>query len=133
MFQVGDLVRVRTYDEIPEHPIYRRTAESIRERQYFGLPENTLKKLSGLGFMTIEEILPGKNVFSWYGATMESADKLTEAEESVYTLSDALAELSSGRVFHYQFLENMLEPVPDDFADTEIEIGEDLLDAFLST
>ena len=110
MLQIGDLVRVRTYDEIPEHPIYTRTAESIRERQYFGLPGTTLEKLSGLGFMTIEEILPSEKVFTWYGATIESADKLTEAEESVYTLSAALTEFPGGRVFHYQFLENMLEP-----------------------
>jgi len=110
MFQIGDLVRVRTYDEIPEHPIYRQTPKSLSERQYFGLPENTLEKLSGLGFMTIEEILPSEKVYTWYGATMESADKLTEAEESVYTLSAAFTELYSGRVFQYQFLENMLEP-----------------------
>lgn len=132
MLQIGDTVRVRMYDEIPEHPIYMRSAESIRGRRYFGIPESTLGKFSGFGVMTVEEILPCNNVFTWYGATMESADKLTEAGECVYTLSDACSQLSIGGYYHYQFLENMLEPVPDELTDTEIEIGEDPLDAFLS-
>lgn len=107
MFHAGDIVRVRRYEEIPDHPIYRRNGDHIAQRKYFGLAETHIDEFSSRGALTVKRVEMSRYQ-TWYGATDESCRDLDCAREPVYMLEG----LGNG-AFDYRFLENMLEPYDD--------------------
>ena len=117
MFKVGDVVRVREYDDIPEHPAYRQRDDAYNARCYFGMPEDLLRTLRAKGEMIVASVLNEADKY-WYGATFESEEELTKTREPVYTLQEDPYDSGSGVglieiEFHYRFLGNMLEPVEE--------------------
>lgn len=108
MYEIGDLVRVRTLDAIPPDDNY--IQDSPSSRSYFGMSEDQLNELHEAGFLRIKYMEEAINA---YGGEFRDT---TPVE---YTL-EIPEEL--GYCFNPVFLENMLEP------EAESSSGEDLPD-----
>ena len=112
MFEIGDLVRVRTLDAIPPDDNYIQDNPSARI--YFGMSEDMLSGLHDAGFLRIKYVEEAINA---YGG--EFRDDTPPVE---YTL-EIPEEL--GYWFDPVFLENMLEPesepVHEDLPDPDPE------------
>ena len=103
MLNEGDIVRVRRYEDIPEHPIY---SCKWRHGSYFGISKSKLDSLSEEDEMTVIAVIRDKNQH-WYDAASEECKMmLTQNREPVYKIN---AKNDNDR--HLVFLENMLEPV----------------------
>ena len=109
MYEIGDLVRVRTLDAIPPDDNY--IQDSPSSRSYFGMSEGQLSELHDAGFLRIKYVDEAINA---YGGDFRGTTPME------YTL-EIPEEL--GYWFDPVFLENMLEPesVREDLPDPDPE------------
>lgn len=108
MYEIGDLVRVRTLDAIPPDDNY--IQDSPSSRSYFGMSEDQLSELHDAGFLRIKYVEEAINA---YGGEFRDTTPVEYALEIPEEL---------GYWFDPVFLENMLEP------EAESSSGEDLPD-----
>ncbi len=101
MYEIGDLVRVRTRDEIIPYEKYVQTGT-----KYYGMQNADLEDLHAAGFLRVKKVMKATSAYGGY---------FREDIPMVYML-----EIPDERYwFDPEFLENMLEPE---------SVGEDLPD-----